>query len=260
MRSDSSPVSDRTLMKRRLVLGALVMVLTACGGDGGGVAPSPPTSIRLSPDSSALWDGDTLRFTATVLNSKGEVVPRAQVVWTSGTSPEITIDVNGLATVALTGPSPDTITVSISASVVGAPSVVATRSLKVLRVPPSVVHFLDDTTTLYLDETTAPRLDARNARNAVLHRWQVAQSSSDPTVATVSVDGIVTTKGLGTTQIIATAGPLADTTTIVVVRPFTQLAAGGAHVCGITGLHRLYCWGAGLSGEADDGDVPRAGF
>src|ERR1043165_2218926 len=116
IRSHLSRGSDRT-MNRHIALGTLMAGLAGCAPDGGsGIAPSVPASIALSPDSSVLWDGDTLRFSATVFDSRGQVLPRAQVLWTSGPSPEITIDVTGLATASRVGPSPDTVTVSISAS------------------------------------------------------------------------------------------------------------------------------------------------
>jgi plastocyanin len=57
----------------------LTIVLAACGGGGGngGTPPPPPpvfTSLRISPASAAMVDGDTLQMTATALDQNGTAI------------------------------------------------------------------------------------------------------------------------------------------------------------------------------------------
>jgi plastocyanin len=54
---------------------ALTIVIAACGGGGDGGTPPPPppvfTSLRISPATAAMVDGDTLQMTATPLDQNG---------------------------------------------------------------------------------------------------------------------------------------------------------------------------------------------
>jgi plastocyanin len=85
---------------RNAVLSVAILSLTfaGCGGNGGTPPPPPPvfTSLRISPTSAALVDGDTLQMSATPLDQNGAAMtglgqPTFQLV--SGTA--VSVSQNG---------------------------------------------------------------------------------------------------------------------------------------------------------------------
>jgi alpha-tubulin suppressor-like RCC1 family protein len=74
--------------------------------------------------------------------------------------------------------------------------------------------------------------------------------SRDPSVATVSIEGVVKALSTGTTTIVATLGDKSDSASLSVVTvQFASFTAGGAHTCGLTADGIAWCWGRGESGQ-----------
>jgi len=83
----------------------------------------------------------------------------------------------------------------------------------------------------------------------------VAFRSSNPTVATVSVGGVVTAQSIGRASIVVESGAAADTVGIRVQALFVTVSAGGRHSCGISRRGRVYCWGDGSAGQLGNGGI-----
>ncbi len=96
-------------------------------------------------------------------------------------------------------------------------------------------------------QLTAVTLSA--AGDTLLGR-EVAWSSSDVTVASITVDGLVAGRGSGTAQITASSeGIDASVSIMVEAVDFTSVSAGSLHSCGLTTGGRAYCWGANHLGQ-----------
>jgi uncharacterized protein YjdB len=68
------------------------------------VTVTPVSSIRITQRTSTLYTGDTLRFTATVVDSLSNVVTDRKIVWTTNDRTVLSVDsLSGLATVVRTG-------------------------------------------------------------------------------------------------------------------------------------------------------------
>jgi len=69
-------------------------------------------------------------------------------------------------------------------------------------------------------------------------------TSSDPEVAAVDEEGVLSALSTGTTQIIATAADQVDTAVVVVTTVnFVALSGGGGAYCGLSENGRAFCWG-----------------
>lgn len=106
---------------RRTLHASLLATLVAAAACGGGSAsgPTDPTlassTVELSRDSAVLITGDTLRLTATVRDSDGQVVDDAPVDWSSS-APAVATVSGGLVTVLTQGAT------QISATAGGTPA------------------------------------------------------------------------------------------------------------------------------------------
>jgi len=100
------------------VVGALVLFAFACGG-GGKTTSSPPStvaSISVSPSSPSIAVGATQQFSATALDSAGNIIAGVTFTWTSSNTTVATISGTGLATAVSVG------TTQITASASGVSS------------------------------------------------------------------------------------------------------------------------------------------
>jgi uncharacterized protein YjdB len=149
------------------------------------------TAIRLNKSSAAIDEGKTLSLSARLTPSS----PQNKTVAWSSSNPAVA-SVNGKGKV--TALTPGTIVITATASSgVSAQCTVTVRSLAVSRVILKKYSIaVDERKTASLSASVLPR----NARFK-----SVSWSSSDPSVASVSQKGKITTYKPGTVQIIATA-------------------------------------------------------
>ena len=183
-------------------------VITATAHDGSQVsgsstitvtaAPIPVTSITVSPAATSIEAGTTDTLTATVAPANATT---PGVTWTSSDPTVATVDTTGLVTGITAGTVVITATATDGSGVTGTAHVTVTPPI----VPPiPVTSITINLSTATIDAGTTAALTATvlptNATSPT-----VTWTSSDPTVATVGTNGLVTALTAGTTVITATA-------------------------------------------------------
>lgn len=177
----------------------LLISVPSCGKD----SPTNPESgvpvrIALSPAATTLTAvGETVQLTTMVLDREGKPVPDAVVTWTSSNPSVVKVDDRGLATSRTNGYvqiTADTGQAAASASIV-----VAQAPARIEVMPPSSTLSAPGE-TIQLVYTVYDGNDVPIPGSGAL--W----SSGDDTVATVSINGLVTAVGRGSTRITASSG------------------------------------------------------
>ncbi len=162
---------------------------------------APVGSVVVAPASdSVLATGGTAQLTATVRDVKGTVVTDRTITWTS-TQPTANVSPSTGADVTVTGVSPGpTSIVAMAETKSGSSSINVLAAVASVQIAPgSATLSLATSPTVQL---TATCLDGSNAPIA---GRKIQWSSSDPTIATVDANGLVTAKAAGTASISATA-------------------------------------------------------
>ena len=198
-----------------MILSAAV-ILTTCGKD----SPTKPepilsvtpvaTRIDITPSTATLNAiGQTVQFSAKVFDQNNNLIDSAVVNWSSSAESVATVDAQGLVTAVKNGTARITATSGSAAQNV---------DVKVMQVGGSIVIEPMGATLTTIGQTvqfTATVLDQNGQRvaNAV-----VTWSSSDESIATVDVQGMVTAVKNGTTRITATSGSAAQNVDVIVMQ------------------------------------------
>ncbi len=165
-------------------------------------SPIPPAkrpsaavvAIAVSPAASRLEAGATLQLAAALSGAKGETLTDRPVAWASSAPLVVTVSARGLVTALGAGSAMITATsegVSGTAAVTVTPAAVASVAVT----PPAPSVSAGETVRL----TATPRDGRGNALAGRPVTWQSASS----TVASVSKDGLVTARAVGTTAVTA---------------------------------------------------------
>jgi uncharacterized protein YjdB len=168
-------------------------------------------SLRLSSTSvelSALTD--TLRLRADVLDHNGHVITTAAVQWSSADSSVATVTSAGVITANANGST--TITAR-SGELSGSADV------RVQQVASTLEFSRRNHSFTTIGDTVRLAATVRDARGHLVAGAVPVWTSSDPTVASVGQDGLVTAAGTGTTNVNATVGHAAETAFIRVDNP-----------------------------------------
>jgi uncharacterized protein YjdB len=201
---------SRMTSEKRSVFAALVCVLlvvsisTSCGD----FFPSAKAivSMTISPASGLVAPGATTQFTATgTLGNNQTQDVTGQVNWSSSSGGIATITQAGLATGVALG----TTTITAKSSDVTATATLVVSNTTSITVTPATVNLSSGGTQQFV---------AKDQSGADITS-QVAWTSSDTTVATVSSTGVATVVGssLSTATITATLGSLTASATINVI-------------------------------------------
>ncbi len=155
-------------------------------------------SIDVAPDSSEVELGATLGLTATVRAPGGSALPGVPVAWTSADATVATVDAGGTVTTEAVGSTEIRAT---AGGVLGRSTIVVIDSATVV----GSVEVAPDSSEVELGATLDLTATVRAPDGSVLP-VPVAWSTGDAAVLTVDGNGTVTTRGVGSTGVLAVAG------------------------------------------------------
>jgi uncharacterized protein YjdB len=173
----------------------------------------PAASVTITPDSSTLEYLGEVQLSAVIRDSAGAVLSDRPVTWTSVPGGPVSVQSTGLAQWA--GVGRGTITAAATGTV--GQAVVVARPLAL------VALAAGDAATCGIDRGGVTLCWGRDSLGALGHGSPVPEPSVDSEVLR----------------------PLLVTGS----HRFTQLAAGGAHVCGLAASGAAYCWGWNKDGQ-----------
>ena len=170
-----------------------------------------PSSIAIIPSShSFAFVVDSTEPPVEIRNQAGDLLGRGKVTWRSDNAAVATVSSTGMITALAVG------TTKVRAEY--GTTLRDSIEIVVRNDPASLVLSGTLDTLTAIGQALQYEADIRNARGSVLTdppHWR----STNTSVATVTSSGLVTGVGYGTAQIIAHAGTVADTATLVVMNP-----------------------------------------
>jgi uncharacterized protein YjdB len=174
-----------------------------------------PASIQLSPDSVLLTTVNATRtVTATVLDGGGEVLADATVAWRSSDSTVVTVSADGTLKAGASGQATVTATSGTVSRTMKVRVSLGAHSVTV--VPSSVsMDALGDTVTL--------QVTVKDIAGNVLPNPQVSFQSADPSVATVTASGRITSVGVGATHVVVRGDTVVANVDVEVTQTPTQV-------------------------------------
>jgi uncharacterized protein YjdB len=151
------------------------------------VSLAPVASVDVSPDSTAVTQGQSAQFTAVTKDLLGNTLTGRAVTWTSSNTAVATVDANGKATAVSTGTA-TTRVVTITATSEGKSG---SAKLVVNPAPVASVTVSPQSATIKRGDTKQYSAVAFDASGKALSGRTFIWTSSDPTVATVDQNGLV---------------------------------------------------------------------
>jgi eukaryotic-like serine/threonine-protein kinase len=186
------------------VAAGTVTVQAASAGKNAGleitIVPKGPSvaTVEIVPHGVSLAPGGTQQLQALPKDAQGHLVTGGRIDWASNDPAVLTVSARGVATGVAAGTASVTATAggaSVTVPVtVASGAVVASIDVSPARVP------------LAVRRTFALRATARDARGNILRRVRVAWQSSNPAVAAVGANGVVSALSPGTATVTAQSG------------------------------------------------------
>ena len=235
-------MTKSAILRSSVLIACALVFSLACsdsaGGPVNGPRPPSPASISVDPSSVELLIGESEELSATVFDSAGDVLI-VPVTWES-LDPSVT-SVSAFG--QLTGLAAGTTTVRASAGGV-TEDVQITVSAPATETPAEIVVEPASLELLVREsgQLSATVYDSTGNELAVLVAWE----SLDPSVASVSANGLVEGVAAGTTTVRASADGVAADASITVNAPPVELGDYGR--CPVLFVH-----GSGLSSQSFSG-------
>ena len=178
------------------------------------VLPRPVGAVIVSPSTSSLTVGDSVRLTTQVTDATGAVLAGRTVTYASGNTAIATVDDAG--TVTALGVGSVTITATSGGRTGTATIAVTPAGIASLEIQPSGA-------ALTVGDVLQLRAVARDAAGTVLAGRAVTWTTGAPNVVSVAADGRLTATGPGTALVLATSGRAVASITVT-VRPVPAAA------------------------------------
>jgi len=156
------------------------------------VTQAPVATVVVAPQTASLIVGATQQFTDTTKDAPGFVLPRRITTWTSNKPGTATVDPTGLVTAVDSG------TAIITATSEG---ISGRATVTVSLVPVAAVTVTSSRTNPMVGQTAQLTATPTDAGGNALPGRAVTWTSSDPTVATVDANGLVTVLNSGSVTI-----------------------------------------------------------
>src|SRR2546426_84089 len=194
------------------------------------VANLPVASVTVSPSPASVYVGATARLVARVKDANGKPLAGRAVTWTTSSGAVAAVDTTGLVSGIALG------TATITATSEGQ---TGTATVTVSDVPVASVVVAPSAANILVGNTVQLPATAQGAAGRVLTGRAITWSSSNPSVATVSSNGVATAVAAGTATITATSEGKSASATVtvanvpvasVVISPATALVLVGASV------------------------------
>jgi uncharacterized protein YjdB len=167
----------------------------SCGGEDDSTGPSEPVAtVTVTPPAATIPPGGSVQLHALVKDAAGATMTGREVTWSSSNQDVATVSETGLVSGLSDGP------VSIIASAGGKSGSAAVT----VRTPVATIDVVPETAEITQSETLQFEAITRDKDGNVVTERQIAWSSSDDDVATVSQSGLVTGIAAGTARITAT--------------------------------------------------------
>ena len=220
-----NPMTHHRPTARLLAVLAAVALAKGCGdGDSPTAPPTPeparPATVTVSPTPAELTALDaTVQLTAEVRDQNARVMAGATVTWSSGDTSAATVDASGLVTAV--GEGVATVTAS-AGSASGSAVVTVTQSVATVEVSPTPAELAA------LGATVQLAAEGFDANGHPVAEAEFAWESSDTSVATVDVSGLVTAVGEGVATVTASAGSASGSATVTVAQAPDSVAVSPA--------------------------------
>lgn len=177
------------------------------------VPPIPVASVTVTPATSNLQVGGTVQLAASTRDANGNVLTGRALAWSSSNTGIATISTAGLVTAVSAG------TATLSATSegrVGNATVVVTAAGPA---PVATVTVTPSNSSLQVGGTVQLTAVTRDAAGNVLTGRVIAWSSSSPTIASITANGLVTAVSAGAATLSATSEGRSGTSTVTVGTP-----------------------------------------
>jgi uncharacterized protein YjdB len=193
------------------------------------VSPAPVATVAVSIVAPARYVGQTTQATSTSKDAQGNVLAGRTVAWSTSNANVATITPSGV--ISAVSPGIATITATVEGKT-------ASASVTVALVPVSTVGVVIANSARYVGQTTQVTASTLDSVGGVLAGRDIAWSSSNASVATVSASGVVSALAVGSANIIATSegksGSALVTVTLTPVATVTVTAANTSRYVGQT--------------------------
>jgi len=176
-------------------------------------APSPIARLQITPDKPSMIARDSLRITAVALDSAGQPVPNATIrYFGAGGRFEAAVDSTGMLRSGSTG----FFNVRVVATVAGTRPVIQTITVPMLPGPVAKIAVAPNVTKLVAGQRmrySALSYSAADDERDDVIRWR----STNPAIARVTAEGLVTAVAAGRATIVASVGTVEQRQAVTVV-------------------------------------------
>lgn len=172
------------------------------------VHATPAASVSVTAPATRVTTGGRLKAVAISRDAAGSVLSGRPVAWSSSNPAVAQVDAGGTITGLVVGST------SIHAIV---DSKIGTLPISVISAITTTIDILPTIAVVSLGKTAQLMAEVRDQGGNVVSSTTVGWASANPSVATVTSDGLATAVGVGTADIRATAGTVTAHATITVI-------------------------------------------
>jgi alpha-tubulin suppressor-like RCC1 family protein len=227
---------------------ALLAILGACGESSTGPDKVPVASIELTPSSVDLPPGAERQLVWVVKDAEGNTLSGRVVSFGTSNPGAASVSTRGL--IKAVGVGIATITATSEGKN-------ATAAVTVANLPVGAVHVTPGSANIGAGLAGQLSAVTLSAAGDTLTGRPIIWSSSDPSIATVDNNGLVTGVVSGQAVITATSEGVNGTSslTIGIHLAFPAADGGYTHTCSLTTSGDAYCWGLNTDGQLGSGVV-----